>query len=327
MAGESDRRSRRNPPRRDRAWRDHWHSRRRPARPDAGDRRRASRLSLSHSFSPEPSGPAAQVSAAETVAAYDDRTALDAFGEAVDVVTVEFENVPASALERLAETRFRSGRASRSLQVAQNRVSEKDFVRGLGLETTPYAPIEEDADADEADPLIGRPAVLKTQTLGYDGKGQVVLAAGDDLRDAWYGHARRSAGDPRSAGRDRTRGLGGRCPRAGRRGGELRSGREPPRERHPRPNAGAGRRLPRSRRGRAGGRRAHRPGARPRRGSLRRTVRHPKVANCWSTRSPPASTIPAIGPSRGARPASSRSTSAPSAACRWAPLQGAPMPP
>ena len=139
-----------------------------------------------HILAPEPDGPAAQVSAAETVAAYDDRTALDAFGEAVDVVTVEFENVPASALERLA-SRVSVRPGARSLQVAQNRISEKDFVRSLGLETTPYAPVEEDADADAADRLIGRPAVLKTQTLGYDGKGQVVLAPGDDLRDAWYG--------------------------------------------------------------------------------------------------------------------------------------------
>ena len=63
-----------------------------------------------HIFSPKPGGPAAQVSAAETVGAYDDPSALDAFGAAVDVVTVEFENVPASALERL-KTGSRSGRA------------------------------------------------------------------------------------------------------------------------------------------------------------------------------------------------------------------------
>ena len=139
-----------------------------------------------HIFSPEPGGPAAQVSAAETVAAYDDHAALDAFGAAVDAVTVEFENVPAEALERLAgQVPVRPG--ARSLRVAQNRIAEKDFVRGLGLETTPYAPVEEDVDADQADRLIGRPAILKTQTLGYDGKGQVVLRAGDDLRDAWYG--------------------------------------------------------------------------------------------------------------------------------------------
>ena len=137
-----------------------------------------------HVFSPEPGGPAAQVSAAETVAAYDDHAALDAFGAAVDVVTTEFENVPASALERLAE-RVPVRPGAHSLRIAQNRIAEKDFVRGLGLETTPYAAIEVGADNAAADAQIGRPAVLKTQTLGYDGKGQVMLGAGDDLLMAW----------------------------------------------------------------------------------------------------------------------------------------------
>ena len=137
-----------------------------------------------HIFSPEPVGPAAQVSAAETVAAYDDRAALDTFGAAVDVVTTEFENVPADALERLAE-RVLVRPSAGSLRVTQNRIAEKDFVRGLGLETTPYAAIEVGADNAGAEARIGRPAVLKTQTLGYDGKGQVVLGTGDDLLMAW----------------------------------------------------------------------------------------------------------------------------------------------
>ena len=136
-----------------------------------------------HILSPEPDSPAAQVAAAATVAAYVDDVALDAFGGAVDAVTVEFENVPAEALDRLAGwLPVRPG--ARSLRAAQNRVAEKDFVRGLGLETTPYAPVEDDESARAADRLIGRPAILKTQTLGYDGKGQIALAAGDDLRDA-----------------------------------------------------------------------------------------------------------------------------------------------
>ena len=139
-----------------------------------------------HIFSPEPEGPAAQVSAAETVAAYDDHTTLDAFGASVDVVTVEFENVPAAALERLAGIApVRPG--ARSLRVAQNRIAEKDFVHTLGLATTPYAPLEDAAGVAAADARIGRPAVLKTQTLGYDGKDQAVLAAGDDLLAAWQG--------------------------------------------------------------------------------------------------------------------------------------------
>ena len=167
-----------------------------------------------HIFSPEPGGPAAQVSAAETVAAYDDHAALDAFGAAVDVVTTEFENVPASALERLADqVPVRPG--ARSLRIAQNRIAEKDFVRGLGLETTPYAAIEVGADNAAADARIGRPAVLKTQTLGYDGKGQVVLGR-RRLAHGVARHPRRPSRDPRSARPDRTRGLGDRGPRAGR---------------------------------------------------------------------------------------------------------------
>ena len=139
-----------------------------------------------HVFSPEPGGPAAQVSAAETVAAYDDAAALDAFGRAVDAVTVEFENVPAAALEQLTgQVPVRPG--PRSLRIAQNRIAEKDFVRALGLETTPYAAVEDEAGASAADARIGRPALLKTQTLGYDGKGQVPLAAGNDLLAAWRG--------------------------------------------------------------------------------------------------------------------------------------------
>ena len=137
-----------------------------------------------HIFAPEPGGPAAQVSAAETVAAYDDHAALDAFGRAVDVVTVEFENVPAAALERLGRRRpVRPG--ARSLRIAQNRIAEKDFCRSLGLETTPYAAVEDAAGAAAADRRIGRPAILKTQTLGYDGKGQVLLNEDDDLVNAW----------------------------------------------------------------------------------------------------------------------------------------------
>ena len=109
-----------------------------------------------HIYAPEPGGPAAQVAAAETVAAYDDHAALDAFGRAVDVVTVEFENVPAAALERLGRGRpVRPG--ARSLRIAQNRIAEKDFCRSLGLETTPYAAVEDAAGAAAADRRIGRP--------------------------------------------------------------------------------------------------------------------------------------------------------------------------
>ena len=104
----------------------------------------------------------------------------------MDVVTVEFENVPAAALERLGRRRpVRPG--ARSLRIAQNRVAEKDFFGSLGLETTPCAALDDAAGAAAVDRRIGRPAILKTQTLGYDGKGQVLLDEGDDLLDAWQG--------------------------------------------------------------------------------------------------------------------------------------------
>ena len=145
-----------------------------------------------HIFSPEPGGPAAQVSAAETVAAYDDPAALDAFGAAVDVVTTEFENVPASALERLVRgVPVRPG--AHSLRIAQNRIAEKDFVRGLGLETTPYAAVEVGADNAAADARISaglrcsrpRPSAmtararsswLRAMTCSWP--GAILLAAG-----------------------------------------------------------------------------------------------------------------------------------------------------
>lgn len=145
-----------------------------------------------HVFAPEGGGPAAQVAAAETVAAYDDPAALDAFAAAVDVATVEFENVPAATLARLAE-RVPVRPGARSLRICQDRIAEKDFVRGLGLETTAYAALNEAADAAAADRAIGRPAVLKTRTMGYDGKGQAALAAGQGLPGAWDGLGRRPA--------------------------------------------------------------------------------------------------------------------------------------
>jgi 5-(carboxyamino)imidazole ribonucleotide synthase len=145
-----------------------------------------------HIFSPDPDGPAAQVAAAETVARYDSQSALDAFADAIDVATVEFENVPAPTLDRLAE-RVPVRPGARSLQIAQNRIAEKDFVRGLGLATTAYVAIENAEDIDAADQAIAGPAILKTQTLGYDGKGQVTLSPGDDLARAWEALGNRPA--------------------------------------------------------------------------------------------------------------------------------------
>ncbi len=145
-----------------------------------------------HIYCPEPDAPAAQVSDGATVAGYDDRAALEAFARAVDVATFEFENIPLDAVETVAAiVPTRPGIAP--LKVAQNRVSEKTFVRGLGIATADFAPVADDETLAAADAAIPRPAILKTQTLGYDGKGQVPLADGASLAEAWHSLGARPA--------------------------------------------------------------------------------------------------------------------------------------
>ncbi|MHC8509200.1 MAG: 5-(carboxyamino)imidazole ribonucleotide synthase [Rhodospirillales bacterium] len=138
-----------------------------------------------HIFTPEAESPAAQVSAAVTEAAYDDTAALDAFAAACDVVTFEFENVPHESVRRLAD-RVPVRPDWEALRVSQDRAVEKTFINNLGLATAPWAPVSDRKGLDAAWAQIGAPAVLKTARLGYDGKGQTMLAAADaDLDAAW----------------------------------------------------------------------------------------------------------------------------------------------
>jgi 5-(carboxyamino)imidazole ribonucleotide synthase len=119
-----------------------------------------------------------------TVASWDDRVALDAFAEAVDLVTYEFENVPVAAAERLAR-RVPVFPPPKALDVAQDRLKEKTLFRRLDIGTAPFATVDTRGDLDRAVATIGLPAVLKTRTQGYDGKGQRVLRRKVDL-DAAY---------------------------------------------------------------------------------------------------------------------------------------------
>ncbi|MFA7429690.1 MAG: 5-(carboxyamino)imidazole ribonucleotide synthase [Rhodospirillaceae bacterium] len=136
-----------------------------------------------HIFTPEKDSPAAQVAAACTVAAYDDRTALAAFAKAVDVVTLEFENVPVVTVEFLAQTvAVRPG--AQVLAVAQDRVSEKTFFNTF-TETAPWRAVNNEADLAAAVAALGTPSILKTTRLGYDGKGQTRIEADTNLSEAW----------------------------------------------------------------------------------------------------------------------------------------------
>lgn len=143
----------------------------------------ASRLGYRcHVYEPG-AAPAGDVAAQVTTAPYEDEAAIRAFARAVDVVTYEFENVPAAALDLIESiVPIRPGR--RALAVSQDRIDEKDFLSGLGLATAPYARI--DSAADLAAAMAGHDrAILKTRRLGYDGKGQLRLATGDDMAAAW----------------------------------------------------------------------------------------------------------------------------------------------
>ncbi|MGI9382678.1 MAG: 5-(carboxyamino)imidazole ribonucleotide synthase [Methyloligellaceae bacterium] len=144
----------------------------------------AARLGLTcHIYSDVPSVPAFEVALRHTVAAYDDEAALLAFAQAVDVATVEFENVPAAALATVARdtTVFPPVRA---VEVSQDRLMEKEFLKSHGIAVAPFACVDTAGDLEAAVQTVGTPALLKTRRLGYDGKGQVKLATQADLEPA-----------------------------------------------------------------------------------------------------------------------------------------------
>ncbi len=137
----------------------------------------------SHIYTPEVDSPAAQVAAAVTVAAYDDHDSLVRFGDACDVVTFEFENIPHESVQLLAERAVvRPG--WQCLAIAQDRLEEKDFINRIAP-TTPYRRVTTADELEAAVAEIGAPAVLKTARMGYDGKGQVLIAPDCDYAAAW----------------------------------------------------------------------------------------------------------------------------------------------
>ena len=137
-----------------------------------------------HIFTPEADSPAAQVSAAVTIADYEDRAALERFAEAVDVVTFEFENVPADSVRLLAE--HKPVRPDWNvLRIAQDRLFEKRFFNDIGVATAPWREVTSPESLAAAIVEIGCPSILKTTRLGYDGKGQVKITEDISPAEAW----------------------------------------------------------------------------------------------------------------------------------------------
>ncbi|MEJ1160963.1 5-(carboxyamino)imidazole ribonucleotide synthase [Prosthecomicrobium sp. N25] len=152
----------------------------------------AAKLGLStRVLCPDPRSPAFEVARDHVVADYDDEAALARFAEGVDVVTYEFENVPAATAAFLAaRVPVRPGLGA--LEVAQDRLSEKTFLNGLGIPTAPFRAVDDLAQLRLALAELGYPAVLKTRRFGYDGKGQAKIARPEDAETAlaaMKGHA------------------------------------------------------------------------------------------------------------------------------------------
>jgi 5-(carboxyamino)imidazole ribonucleotide synthase len=116
--------------------------------------------------------PAGRVAARTLVAPYDDAAALQALADAADVVTYEFENVPAASLETLAGLGVEVAPGPKALAAAQDRVDEKSFLNAHGVATVAFAAAATPAEAARAVAKVGAPCLMKTRREGYDGKGQ-----------------------------------------------------------------------------------------------------------------------------------------------------------
>ena len=138
-----------------------------------------------HVFAPEATSPAGEVSAETTSADYSDSEALAAFAKACDVVTYEWENVPVAPLEAIAGL-VPLRPSPRALEVAQSRIDEKRFVAELGGRTAPFGFAQTEAEVAAAMQVAGTPAIIKSNRMGYDGKGQARVMPGDDPVARWF---------------------------------------------------------------------------------------------------------------------------------------------
>ncbi len=144
-----------------------------------------------HIFSPEEDSVAAEVAAEFTCASYESINEVSAFAAQCEVITYEFENVPVEPLKRIADKiLLRPG--TRVLEIAQDRIAEKKFVGEHGGKTARFAEVPQEIRLSEAVSQVGIPAILKTNRMGYDGKGQLRINNENDLGNAW----RRTGGQP-----------------------------------------------------------------------------------------------------------------------------------
>lgn len=138
-----------------------------------------------HVFTPEMDSPAARVAAHTIIADYDDLEALEAFSSICDVITYEFENVPAATAQAVLDAGVTLYPGVMALEVSQDRVVEKSFLNAHGCETTGFVAVNNAADILEGLVTLGEPALLKTRREGYDGKGQIWIKNASEAESAF----------------------------------------------------------------------------------------------------------------------------------------------
>src|SRR2546430_9764376 len=143
-----------------------------------------------HIFTPEADSPAAQFSDRATVAEYDNENAVAQFARDIDLLTFEFENIPARTIDWVARERVVRPRVG-VLHTAQNRLREKSFLSDADFPLARFRRVTSAADLTTALEAVGRPAVLKGGAVCYDGKGQQRIDMGNEAAAIWAGRSDR----------------------------------------------------------------------------------------------------------------------------------------
>ena len=136
-------------------------------------------------LTPERDSPAGRVAKHVVEASYTCEQGLAELAERSDTITYEFENVPVESAKWLLDAGARVRPGTKSLEMAQDRLTEKRFLQGIGIQTVDIAEINSPSDIDPAIKTMHVAAILKRRRDGYDGKGQARLVEGDDYEEAW----------------------------------------------------------------------------------------------------------------------------------------------
>ena len=191
-----------------------------------------------HTFSPEKDGPAAQLSDYATAASYDDEEAVTNFARAIDVLTFEFENIPAATIEWASRGRIVRPRGE-ILLIAQNRLREKEFLSGAGFPVAPFRRVANATDLTSAVEAIGRPAIFERRGLRLRRQRSATDRSGDRARDD-LGRTRRRIMHPGKCDRFRERNFCHRRARSRWLDRRFSGLRKHSSQSHPRPHPGAG---------------------------------------------------------------------------------------